>query len=301
MPALDALVALDAAGRLILAGVVTQPDRAGHRGRIVPSAVAQRARALGLPLLRPARLRGGDRDAVLALRPEVLIWAAYGNRIPAGLLAAVEGRAVNVHASLLPRWRGAAPIAHAILAGDAETGITLMEGSAALDAGGILAASRTAIGADEDAGALTARLATLGGALLRERLPEYLDGDLRPTPQDPAGVTWAPKLTTADGWLDLGRPAEALARRVRAMTPDPGAWTTFRGRRLIVVRATVSGDRGTDHGRLVIRDGVPQVAAGAGWLRLEQVRPAGKRSMPGADWVRGLVLRPDDRLGEARS
>ena len=296
LPALDALAALAAAGRLTLAGVVTQPDRPGHRGRIARSAVALRADALGLAVLQPVRLRGAGLDAVRALRPEVLVWAAYGNLSPRVLLDDVEGRAVNVHASLLPRWRGAAPIAHAILAGDGETGITLMAGTAELDAGAILAARRTPIAPDEDAGALTARLAALGGALLRDALPGYLAGHPVASPQDPTGVTWAPKLTSADGRLDLAEPADALARRVRAMTPEPGAWTTFRGGRLLVLRAAVRGDRGTDHGTIAVRDGVPQVATGAGWLRLDAVKPAGRRAMSGADWVRGQAIRPDERL-----
>ncbi|GAC1456870.1 MAG: methionyl-tRNA formyltransferase [Candidatus Limnocylindrales bacterium] len=296
VPSLDALMDLAAAGAIDLAGVVTQPDRPGHRGRITASAIAQRATERGLPVLRPTRLRGEGLEAVLALRPELLVWAAYGNLIPAGLLAAVAGRAVNVHASLLPRWRGAAPVAHAILAGDTETGVTLMEGIAALDAGAILASRRTPVRPDEDAGELAVRLAALGGELLRERLGDYLGGQIRPHPQDAAGVTWAPKLTSADGRLDFREPAEALARRVRAMTPTPGAWTTFRGHRLLVVRAAVSGDRGTEHGTLVAPGGRPQVAAGAGWLRLLEVKPAGKRSMAGADWIRGLGPLRGERL-----
>lgn len=297
VPSLDALMDLAAGGAIDLAGVVTQPDRPGHRGRITASVIAQRATERGLPVLRPARLRGDGLDAVLALRPEVLVWAAYGNLIPGALLEAVAGRAVNVHASLLPRWRGAAPVAHAILAGDPETGITLMEGTAELDAGAILASRRIPVLPDDDAGGLTARLAALGGELLREALAEYLGGRLRPLPQDAAGVTWAPKLTSADGRLDLADPAEALARRVRAMTPAPGAWTTFRGQRLLVLRAAISGDRGADHGTLSAPGGQPQVAAGAGWLRLLEVKPAGKRAMTGADWFRGLGLRPGERLG----
>ncbi|HUQ17840.1 MAG TPA: methionyl-tRNA formyltransferase [Candidatus Saccharimonadales bacterium] len=297
VPSLDALIDLAAGGAIDLAGVVTQPDRPGHRGRITASAIARRATERGLTVLRPDRLRADGLEAVLALRPEVLVWAAYGNLIPPALLDAAGGRAVNVHASLLPRWRGAAPVAHAILAGDPETGVTLMEGTAELDAGAIVASRRTPVLPDEDAGELAARLAALGGELLRERLCAYLDGELPPRAQDAVGVTWAPKLTSADGHLDLAEPAEALARRVRAMTPSPGAWTMFRGQRLLVVRAAVSGDRGTDHGTLAAPAGQPQVAAGAGWLRLLEVKPAGKRAMAGADWIRGLSLRPGERVG----
>src|SRR5438105_4854096 len=154
VPSLDALARLSERGDIDLAGVVTRPDGRGDRGRLTVPPVKQRATALALPVWQPQRLA---RDAVamlLAERPDALVWAAYGNLIPRALIDAVRGRAVNVHASLLPRWRGAAPIQRAILAGDRETGVTLMEGTVALDAGPILAQQRTAIGEDEDAGAL---------------------------------------------------------------------------------------------------------------------------------------------------
>jgi len=277
-------------------GVITQPDRPASRGVVREPAVKVAARALGLPVRQPARLDDREVAAILALRPEVLVWSAYGNKIPKALLSAVSGRALNVHASLLPRWRGAAPIAHAILAGDPETGVTLMEGTAELDAGPILAQARTKIG-DETRGELEERLAKLGGELLEREAPRYLAGKMVRKPQDLKQVTLAPKLAPRDGELHLAHPAEELARRVRAYTPDPGAYLTFRGQRIGVLRATVAGGRGTDHGRLEVRDGAPHVAAGAGWLRLEEVKPAGKRAMSGAEWARGLKdMRPDERV-----
>ncbi len=166
VPSLEAVDRLAGRGALDLVAVVTQPDRAGDRGRLSVPAVKARALALGVPVLQPARIDEAALREILALHPELLVWAAYGNRIPRTLLASVNDRAVNVHASLLPRWRGAAPIAHAILAGDRETGITLMEGSAALDEGPILAQERTPIGLAESAGDLTHRLAMLGADLL---------------------------------------------------------------------------------------------------------------------------------------
>ena len=254
------------------------------------------ARAMGLLVRQPARLDDKEVAAILALRPEVLVWSAYGNKIPKSLLAAVSGRALNVHASLLPRWRGAAPIAHAILAGDPETGVTLMEGTADLDAGPILAQTRTKIG-DETKGELEERLAKLGGEILEREMPRYLAGKMVRRPQDPKRVTLAPKLAPREGELDLTHPAEELVRRARAYTPDPGAFITFRGQRIGVLRVSVAGGRGTDHGSFAVRDGAPQVAAGAGWLRLDEVKPAGKRAMSGADWVRGLRdVRPDERV-----
>lgn len=276
---------------------MTQPDRPASRGVLREPAVKTAALGLGYPVRQPARLDEKEVAALLALRPEVLVWSAYGNRIPKALLAAVSGRAANVHASLLPRWRGAAPIARAILAGDIETGATLMEGTADLDAGPILAQSRTKIGASETRGELEMRLADLGAELLERELPRYLRGELVRRPQDLRQVTHAPKLEPKEGELDLAKPAEELARRVRAYNPDPGAFTMFRGQRVGVLRAAVAGGTGVDHGTVAIRSGVPHVAAGAGWLRLDEVRPAGKRAMSGADWARGLRdLRADERL-----
>ncbi len=236
-------------------------------------------------------------EQLLALRPALLVWAAYGNLIPARLIAAAQGRAVNVHASLLPRHRGAAPIAYAILRGDHETGVTLMEGTAQLDAGPLLAQERIAIAPNEDAGALTARLAQLGADLLERELPAYLQGDLVSRPQDEAEATWAPKPAASDEQLDFSAPGDLLARRIRAFSPEPGAFTTFRGQRLRVERASVTAGPPREHGTLAIRDGVPRVAAGAGWVRLDAVRPAGRRAMSGADWARGLrELGEDERL-----
>jgi methionyl-tRNA formyltransferase len=276
--------------------VVTQPDRPASRGVLREPPVKVAARALGLPVRQPPRLDEKEVAAILALRPELLVWSAYGNKIPKSLIAAVGGRALNVHASLLPRWRGAAPIAHAILAGDPETGVTLMEGTAELDAGPILAQTRTKIG-DETRGELEERLAKLGGELLEREMPRYLAAKLVRRPQDTKQITLAPKLAPREGELDLARPAEELVRRVRAYTPDPGAFVTFRGQRIGLLRAYVAGGRGTDGGVFEIRDGSPHIAAGAGWLRLDEVKPAGKRAMSGADWARGLRdVRADERV-----
>ncbi len=297
MPSLDALATLRAAGALEIAAVVTQPDRPGHRGRLAPSPVKERATALGVPVVQPVLLNGDAVAAVLELRPDALVWAAYGSLIPRALIDAVNGRALNVHASLLPRWRGASPVAHAILAGDRETGITLMQGTVGLDRGPVVATATTAIGGAETAGELTTRLAQLGGALLEIELIGFLAGRTALVPQDEAAATWAPKLTTTDGELRFTEPAEALARRVRAMNPAPGAWTTLRGQHLGIARASVTGGQGVRHGTFEVRDGVPHVAAGAGWLRLDEVKPAGKRAMAGSDWARGLRLTGSERLG----
>jgi methionyl-tRNA formyltransferase len=288
VPSLDALHRLQAGGTIQMVGVVTQPDRPASRGRLREPPVKIASRNLGLPVRQPERLDEKEVAAIAALRPELLVWAAYGNRIPKSLLQAVSGRALNVHASLLPRWRGASPVAHAILAGDADTGITLMEGTAELDAGPILAQARIRIGATETRGELEARLAEMGGEVLERELPRYLRGALVRRPQDLRQVTMAPKLDPRKGALDFGQPADQVARVIRAYTPDPGAFTTLHGQRILVLRASVGGGRGAEHGTFEIRDGAPHVAAGAGWLRLDEVKPAGKRAMSGAEWARGL-------------
>ena len=297
MPSLEALDRLAKADVVRIVGVATQPDRPASRGVLREPAVKESARALGLPVLQPTGLAGNDLKALLALRPEVLVWSAYGNRIPKALIDSVTGRALNVHASLLPRWRGAAPIAHAILAGDDETGVTLMEATAELDAGPILAQTRTKIGERETRGELEDRLAKMGGQLLERELPRYLKGHLVRRPQDVRAVTVAPKLDPAKGELDLSRTAEEVVRLVRAYTPDPGAFGVFRGQRIGILRASVAGGPGVAHGRFELRSGTPHVAAGAGWLRLDEVRPAGKRAMRGEEWGRGLRdLRGDERV-----
>jgi methionyl-tRNA formyltransferase len=294
VPSLEALDRLAKIGLVRIVAVATQPDRPGSRGIVREPAIKEAARSFGITVFQPARLAGADLAALLGLRPELLVWAAYGNRIPKALIDAVTGHALNVHASLLPRWRGAAPVAHAILAGDDETGVTLMEGTTEVDAGPILAQSKAKIAEGETRGELEERLAKLGGELLERELPRYLKGDLVRRPQDARKVTLAPKLDPAAGELDLTRPAEELARVVRAYTPDPGAYVVFRGQRVGLLRVSVAGSQGAEHGRFELRSGMPHLAAGAGWLRLDEVRPAGRRAMRGDEWGRGLRDLGDD-------
>ena len=248
----------------------------------------EKATELGIAVLQPPRLHGDALREVVALKPEALVWAAYGNIVPRALIDAVHGRAVNVHPSLLPRWRGAEPVAHAILAGDQATGVTLMEGTPELDAGPIVAQVAAEIPPAATTDELEALLALHGARLLEHKLPEYLEGKVKPHPQRAEGVTWAPKLDPKGGAIDFARPSDELVRIVRAYTPDPGAFTTLRGQRIGVLRASVASGTPAEHGTVSLRDGVPHVAAGAGWLRLDVVNPAGKREMSGADWARGV-------------
>ncbi|MBI2773086.1 MAG: methionyl-tRNA formyltransferase [Chloroflexi bacterium] len=285
VPSLEALARLRDRGAIDLAGVVTRPDRPGHRGAVTPPPVKVAAERMGLPVMQPEKLRSAD--VISAFGPEALVWAAYGGIVPRALIDHVRGRAVNVHPSLLPRWRGAEPVAWAILSGDRETGVTLMEGTAALDAGPILAQRRVPID-DENTGVLEVGLARIGAKMLEESLVPYLKGEIHGIAQNESHVTWAPKLDPAQGELDVTRPAVELARVVRAFTPSPSAYTFHRGRRLIIERASVTGGTPADHGTVRMREGLPHLAVGAGWLRLDQLRPAGKPTMSGADWARGV-------------
>lgn len=282
------------ARKVDLMAVVTQPDRPGHRGKVTAPPVKETALEHGIRVIQPERLPGnGPRwdaramwDEVIRLHPDALVWAAFGGIVPKRAIEAVRGRAVNVHPSILPRWRGADPVAHAILAGDRETGVCLMEATAELDSGPIITLLTTEVPPHATTGELEGRLARQGARLLEEHLIRYLRGELRPQPQRGEPI-WAPKLEPKAGELDVTQPAEELARIVRAYAPDPGAFTTFRGQRLKVLRASVEGGSPKEHGTLKVERGDPYVAAGAGWLRLDEVQPAGKRAMSGADWARG--------------
>ncbi|MEW5827541.1 MAG: methionyl-tRNA formyltransferase [Chloroflexota bacterium] len=276
------------AGTYRTVGVVTQPDRPSGRGRtLVPPPVKEAALELGLPLIQPEKLR--QPEAMQQLRewsPDVIIVAAFGQILRQEVLDLPPFGCVNVHASLLPRWRGAAPINAAILAGDAETGITIMKMDAGVDTGPMLARRAIPIAADDTAGSLFVKLAALGGDLLLETLPGYLSGEIRPHSQPDEGATYAPMLKKEDGLLDFTRPADELARRVRAFDPWPGAYFQFNGQPLKVHAAHRAEGRG-ETGRRLIVQGMPAVAASDGLLILDEVQPAGKKSMPGKAFLSG--------------
>ena len=290
--ALTALRALHDAD-YALPAVITRPDRAAGRGRrLTASPVKRWAREAGLNLLQPANWK----DASLTRRLEdfgadLLVVAAYGSILPAAALGVCAQGAVNVHASLLPRWRGASPVAAAILAGDSHAGATLMQMDAGLDSGPLLAARRTRIKPHETTGALERRLALLGADLLLERLPAILAGELDAVPQDAALSTYAPLIAKRQGRLDWTRPAEALARCVRAFDPWPVAHAMWGGRPLRLWQARErAGDAG-EPGRVlsISRDGM-DVATVSGVLRVREVQLPGRRRMPAADAARGAPL-----------
>jgi methionyl-tRNA formyltransferase len=283
--------------------VVTQPARARGRGRKVSeSPVVARAREHGIEVIEPPTVRDPDvLEQLRGLEPDVFLVVSYGEILRPEFLAIPRVVSLNVHPSLLPRWRGATPIPAALLAGDTVTGVSIQTVVKELDAGDVLLARETSIGPEENAGELTERLSAWSGELVLEALASVEDGSATYTPQDPAGVTHCKKLGKADGVLDWTRPATELANRVRAMTPWPGASTTLPGGvRLFVRRARVATDVqvGGAPGETLETSPRFLVRAGAGTaLELLEVQAAGKRPLPAGDFLRGARLAPGERLG----
>jgi len=284
--ALPSLRALAAAYEVV--GVVTQPDRPAGRGKqLTAPPVKKLAAELGLPVIQPYRLRNPEAlQSLTAWAPDLIVVAAFGQILRPAVLDLPPYGCVNVHASLLPRWRGAAPIQAAILHGDSQTGVTLMRMDAGLDTGPILSQRAIPIGPDDTAAILSDRLADLGAKLLIETLPSYLSGDLTPHPQPETGVTTAPTLSKSDGELDLAQDAQQLARKVRAFNPWPGAFTLWKGQPLKVHRAHAAAGSQPAGTRLVY-EGLPALGAAGGLLVLDEVQPAGKKAMGGQQFLLG--------------
>jgi len=273
---------------------VTQPDRPRGRGRtLAPGPVAERARAAGVPLLQPERVGDADVVAEIARRtPDLGVVVAFGQFIPKRVRELPRlGYLINGHASLLPRHRGAAPIQHAILAGDAETGVSVMRVEREMDAGAVMLAKRTSIGASEDSGALFARLAALAGDALAEALDEIAAGRAAWAEQDHARATLAPKIETADAELDFTQSAAVLARRVRALSPRPGARAHLGGDVLRVLAAHPEpGESSAAPGSLERVGAGLRVATSEGWLALDRVQRAGGKPLPTAELLRGFAI-----------
>jgi methionyl-tRNA formyltransferase len=284
VPSLQALVEV-----YEVVGVVTQPDRPAGRGRtLTPPPVKEVARGLGIPVFQPDRLRTAEAARRVAdWLPDVIVVAAYGQILRSEVLALPHQGCVNVHASLLPRWRGASPVQAALRAGDAVTGITIMKMDTGMDTGGILAQASLPIEPDDSGASLMARLAPLGASLLLETLPRYLRGDLPPAMQDETRATLAPLLKKEDGRLDLRLSAAELERQVRAYDPWPGTFLEWDGGRLAVLRACVSDTEGLAIGSIARQGAYPAVGTGRGLLVLELVHPAGRRPVAGDAFLRG--------------
>ncbi len=278
------------AQRYPVVGVITQPDRPAGRGKRLSSpAVKTAAQELGLPVIQPERLKQPDAmDQLHTWAPDLIVVAAFGQILRPAVLELPKYGCVNVHASLLPRWRGAAPIQAAILSGDLYTGVTIMLMDPGVDTGPILSQQKTEISPQDTAGDLTERLADMGAQLLIETLPAYVGGEIKPVPQDVSQATYAPMLKKEQGLLDFTRPAEELRRRVRALNPWPGAFFHFQGQPLKVHQARAIETVHAKDGELLIYEGMPAVGTGGGLLVLVEVQPAGKKPMPGGDFLRGV-------------
>jgi methionyl-tRNA formyltransferase len=297
LPTLERLLG----GRHPVVGVVSQPDRPRGRGRrTLPSPVATRAGEAGVPILRPERV-ADDEGALRALRPDLGVVVAFGQFLPRRIRElATLGYLVNGHASLLPRHRGAAPAAHAILAGDRETGVSVMRVEREMDAGAVCLVRRTPIRERETAGELLARLAPLTADAIAEAVEAIARGTVRFTEQDATRATFAPKLDRARARLDWREPAALLARRVHAFAPKPGAFTGWQGRPLRILRADVDraaagGAPGTVH----VRSGGLCVQTGEGSLVPLELQRAGGRVLDAPTFLRGHPLPEGTRFGDA--
>ncbi len=295
MPSLQAL--LDGPDAVV--GVVCQPDRPSGRGqKLQAPPVKQLALRAGLPVAQPLKLKSGDFPAQLrAWAPDLAVVAAYGRILPADILATPRLGCVNVHASLLPKYRGAAPIQWAILDGEAETGVTIMCMNERMDEGDILLQRATPIGADETTGTLQARLADIGAAALLDALAPLLAGTLVPVAQEHAAATLAPLIRKEQGAIDWCAPAAVIERQVRGFHPWPSAYTTLHGALLKLHRARVlPGAAAAPPGTVLGCDDGIRIASGAGVLAVDELQLAGRKSLAAADFARG-GLRVGDRLG----
>jgi len=270
-------------------GVVTQPDRPSGRGRtLTPPPVKVVAQELGIETIQPNRLKeAGVWEKLLEWAPDVIVVAAFGQILRQNVLDLPRFGCINVHASLLPRWRGAAPIQAAILHGDKVSGVSIMKMDAGIDTGPVLSQRSVPIEADDDAASLGNKLAVAGSDLLLETLPAYLRGEIIPQFQDESQATYAPMLKKEEGELDFAQPAEYLERKIRAFFPWPGAYLVWEGNYLKVKRASVLQHAVLPQGKRSVMDGLPAIGTSEGVLLLREVQPAGKKWMNGEEFLRG--------------
>ena len=300
VPSLRALLA----SRHEVVAVVTRPDARAGRGRtLAPSPVKEVALEQGLEVLTPDSPREPDfQERLRALAPDACPVVAYGALVPRPALEVPRHGWVNLHFSLLPAWRGAAPVQRAIMAGDDVTGATTFVLEEGLDTGPVLGTLTETVRADDTAGTLLDRLAHAGAGLLVATMDGLDDGSLHPVPQPADGVSHAPKLTTEDARVRWDLPAHVVDRQVRGCTPAPGAWSTFRGERLRLAPVGLrdpapAGADALAPGELLVAKRSVHVGTASGAVALGEVVPPGKRPMPAADWARGVRIEPGERLG----
>jgi len=272
-----------------IVGVFTQPDRESGRGKILtPPPVKRTASALRIPVYQPQKLKSPESFADLAaLKPDVIVVAAYGQILRQNVLDLPKFGCINVHASYLPRWRGAAPIQAAILAGDEYSGVSVMKMDAGIDTGPVFAQEKVDLDAQETANTLERKLAILGSDLLLRTLPRYLEGNLNPKAQPNEGSTYAGMLTKQEGLLDFSKPAVELERKIRAYDDWPGTYTMLNGQILKIRRSRVIENSGMATSERGSFEGFPAVGTSGGTLVLLEVQPAGKKWMSGVDFLRG--------------
>jgi methionyl-tRNA formyltransferase len=284
-----------------VAAVVTRADRPRGRGqKVLPGPVKAYAEAHGIPVLQPERIRDeGFTHEIAAMNADLAVVAAYGKILPQMLIDAPRLGTINVHASLLPRWRGAAPVHRAILAGDAETGVTIMRLVQALDAGPMLASRRTAIGREETSADLEMRLASMGADLLVETVDAMETGPVPETPQPESGVTYAARLEKHEGRVDWDRPALAIHDQIRGLQPWPLASVMLNGKRLLLLESEVDGHASphVDPGTVVGVDPTGIVVAAApGTVRVTRLKLEGKPAVSARDFLNGHRVAPGDRM-----
>jgi methionyl-tRNA formyltransferase len=294
-----------------IAAIFTQPDKPAGRGKSLQTPpVKNFALEQGVPVYQPAKIKTNEevRAAFDRIAPDATIVAAYGKILPEWMLAIPRFGSINVHASLLPKYRGAAPINWAIANGERETGVTIMQMNAGMDTGDIFATRAIEIGSRETAVELSARLSELGAALLSETLPLIERGEIRPTPQNDEEATYAPLLKREDGLIDWRMKASEIQNRVRAFQPWPGAYTFFRGGRLNIWRARAVNDEGHQSDHTVAepatiiaidKSGIVVVSAGSTLLYVEELQLEGKRRLTAGEFARGMRLEIGDRFTES--
>ena len=295
LPSLDAI----ASSPHELVGVVTRPDAPAGRGRrLTPSPVAERAAELGVPVLKPDHPRDPEfQEALRALAPDCCPVVAYGALLPQSALDIPSHGWVNLHFSVLPAWRGAAPVQHALWAGDEVTGATTFRIVRELDAGPTYGLMTERVRPGDTAGSLLERLAEGGAGLLVATLDGLEIGTLEAREQPEDGISFAPKITVEDAHVDWTEPAMAVDRRIRACTPAPGAWTTYEGERVKLGPVTPA-DGALPPGELLVGKNAVAVGTGTGALKLGLVKAFGKKEMPAADWARGIRVEPGARFGD---